>query len=79
MTKTDFEKFLKVCIFLSNLNISRNKLYIQNLQIMCFKMIYNLSIFSESEFFNISKNTLNLTKITKIAHEITKSKYFGDI
>ena len=28
-----------------NLNISRNKLYIWNLQITCFKMIYNMFIF----------------------------------
>ena len=35
-----------------NLNISRNKLYIWNLQITCFKMIYNMFIFWEFEIFS---------------------------
>ena len=42
-----FTNFAKYIIALSsrNLNISRNKLYIWNLQITCFKMIYNMFIF----------------------------------
>ena len=42
-----FTNFAKYIIALSsrNLNISRNKLYLWNLQITCFKMIYNMFIF----------------------------------
>ena len=42
-----FTNFAKYIMLLSsrNLNISRNKLYIWNLQITCFKMIYNMFIF----------------------------------
>ena len=35
-----------------NLNISRKQLHIQNLQITCFKAIYNMFIFSKSEIFS---------------------------
>ena len=34
-----------------NFNISRNKLYIWNLQITRFKMIYDMFVFQESEIF----------------------------
>ena len=42
-----FTNFANTLLLLSsrNLNISRNKLYIWNPQITCFKMIYNMFIF----------------------------------
>ena len=40
-----FAKFLNAYVKPRNLNFSRNKLYIWNLQITCFKVIYNMFIF----------------------------------
>ena len=39
-----FAKFVNAFVKPRNLNFSRNKLYIWNLQITCFKMIYNMFI-----------------------------------
>ena len=49
-----FKNFAKYIIALSsrNLNISRNKLYIWNLQITRFKMIYDPFVFQEFEIFS---------------------------
>ena len=49
-----FKNFAKYIIGLSlrNLNISRNKLYIWNLQITCFKMIHDMFVFQEFEIFS---------------------------
>ena len=38
-----------------NLNILRNKLYIRNPQITCFKMIYDMFMFCESDIFSNSR------------------------
>ena len=40
-----FAKFVNAFVKPRNLNFSRNKLYIWNLQITCFKMIYNMFVF----------------------------------
>ena len=40
-----FAKFVNAYVKPRNLNFSRNKLYIWNLQITCFKVIYNMFIF----------------------------------
>ena len=63
-------------IFPRNLNISRNK---RNLQIMCFKMIYNMFIFYESEIFSGATTELLRSHFAKIAHKVAKSKYFVDV
>ena len=68
MRKTRFCKFFKVFIFSRNLNIYRNKLYIRNPLVTCFKIMYNLFTFwSESSHSSLKsfqpyKNSLNLTK-----------------
>ena len=54
MSKTDFAKFLKAFIKSRNLNISRKKLYIRNLQTTCFKLIYSMFIVLKSEIFSNS-------------------------
>ena len=41
----DFAKFVNAFVKPRNLNFSRNKLYIWNLQITRFKMIYNMFVF----------------------------------
>ena len=44
--------------WLRNLNISRNNLYLRNLQIMCFKIISNIvSVISHCESRVLSENT----------------------
>ena len=40
-----FREFVNAFVKPRNLNFSRNKLYIWNLQITCFKMIYNIFVF----------------------------------
>ena len=40
-----FAKFVNAFVKPRNLNITQNKLYIWNLQITCFKMIYNMFVF----------------------------------
>ena len=49
-----FTNFAKYIIALSsrNFNISRNKLYIWNLQIKRFKTIHDMFVFWESEIFS---------------------------
>ena len=75
-----FAKFLNAFLKLRNLNISRNKLYIWNVQITLFKMIYDMFVFYKSlRFFRTSKNGLNSDDSMKIAHGIAKSKYFLNI
>ena len=72
-----FAKFLNAIVKPRNLNFSRNKLYIWNLQITHFKMICQYS--KSLKFFRTSKNGLNSDYFAKIAHKIAKSKYFSDI
>ena len=62
-----------------NLNISRNKLYIRNLQITVFKVIYNMFMFYEFDIFRTPENGLNFDLFVNLAHKIAKSKYFVDI
>ena len=45
-------KFVNAFVKSRNLNFSRNKLYIWNLQITRFKMIYNMFVFQEFEIFS---------------------------
>ena len=71
-----FAKFLNAFVKPRNLNFSRNKSYIWNLRITRFKMIYDIFVFQESEIFRTSKNGLKSDYFAKIAHKITKSKYF---
>ena len=73
----DFAKLKKPFSDL-NLNISRTKLYIRDLQIMCFKMIYKIFMFCGFDIFRTPENGLNLDNFAKIAHKIAKSKYFLD-
>ena len=62
-----------------NLNISQNKLYIWNLEITHFKMIYDILCSKSLKFFRTSKHGLNSDYFAKIAHKIAKSKYFPNI
>ena len=61
---------------LRNLNISRNKLYIWNIQITHFKMIHDMFVFYDFEIFSNFRNGLNSYYFAKIVQEIAKSKYF---
>ena len=72
-------KFLNAFIKPRNLNFSRNKLYIWNLQITRFKMIYDMLSSKSLKFFRTSKNGLKSGYFAKIAHKIAKSKYFANI
>ena len=62
-----------------NISISQSKLYIWNLQITRFQMMYDMFVFYDFEIFPTSKNGLNSDYFAKIVHEIAKSKYFRDI
>ena len=65
-----------------NLNFSQNKLYIWNLQITRFKMIFMciICLCSKSlKFFRTSENGLNSAYFAEIAHKIAKPKYFPNI
>ena len=82
MSDNRFCEFHKSFLKSRNLNISRNKLYILAIQIKCFKMIYNIFMFYESDIliiFRTLENGLNFDNFVKIAHKIAKSKYFVDI
>ena len=74
-----FAKFFNAFLKPRNLNFSRNKLYIWNLQITRFKMIYDMFVFLEFEIFANFQNGLKSDYFAKIAHKIAKSKYFPDI
>ena len=75
-----FAKFVNAFVKPRNLNFSRNKLYIWNLQITRFKMIYNMFVFEELEiFFRTSENGLNSAYFAKIADKMAKAKYFLNI
>ena len=50
-TLRNFEKSV-LLVFSQNLNISRNNPYQRNLQITCFKMMYNMFIFLKFEIFS---------------------------
>ena len=54
-------------------------LSIRNLQTMCFKMIHNMFIFEKSEIFRTAVLEPLRSHFAKIAHKITKSKYFSNI
>ena len=79
MSNNGFRKIQKALLKSQNLIISRNKLYISDLQITFFKMIHNMFIFYESDIFRTPENDLNFDNFPKIAHKIAKSKYFVDI
>ena len=72
-------KFLNAFVNSRNLNFSLNKLYIWNLQITCSKMTYDMFVFQEFEIFCTSKNGLKSDYFAKIAHKISKLKYFSNI
>ena len=74
-----FAKFVNAFVKPRNLNFSRNKLYIWDLQITRFKMMYNCLCSKSLKFFRTSENGLNSAYFAKIAHKIAKPKYFPNI
>ena len=64
-----FSKFLNAFVKTRNLNFSRNKLYIWNLQISSKSL----------KFFRTSKKWPKTDYFAKVAYKITKSKYFSDV
>ena len=78
MSNNRFLEIQKTPLKSGNLNISRNKLYIRNLQITCFETIYDMFTFYEFDIFRTPENGLNLNNFAKIAHKIAKSKIFVD-
>ena len=74
-----FAKFLNAFVKPRNLIFSRNKLYIWNLQITHFQMIYDMFVFSEFEIFLNFQNGLKSDYFAKITHKIAKLKYFSNI
>ena len=75
MSNDIFREIQKALLKSQNLNISRIKLYIHNLQITCFKTIFNKFMFHESDinFFRTPENGLNFDDFAKITHKIAKS------
>ena len=51
MSNNNFREIHKSFLKPQNLNILQNNLYSLNLQITCFKMIYNMFMFYESDIF----------------------------
>ena len=79
MSNNIFHEIHKNFLKPRNLNISRNKLYILNLHITYFKMIYNMFMFYEFDNFSKSRKWPKFGNFVKIAHKFEKSKYFVDI
>ena len=74
-----FAKFLNAFEKPGNLNFSGNELYIWNVQIAHFKMVYDMFVFYKFENFSNFQNGLNSDYFAKVLHKISKSKYFPDI
>ena len=72
-----FEKFLNAFVKLPK--ISRKILYIWNLQITCFKIIYHMHVFLEFEIFLNFQNWPKFRVLRENAYKVLKSKYFRDI
>ena len=79
MSNHRFREIHKSLLKSRDLNISRNKFYIRNLQITCFKMMYNMFMFYEFDIFRAPENGQNFDNFVESAHKIAKSKYFVDI
>ena len=75
MSNNRFHEIQKYFLKVANFEFESQNLNIRNLQITCFKMIYNNVMFCESDiFFGPPENGLNFDNFAKIAHKIAKSK-----
>ena len=74
-----FAKFVNAFVKPRNLNFSRNKLHIWNLQISRFKMMYNMFVFYEFEIFSNFRKWPKFRLFRENAHKIAKPKYFPNI